>query len=257
MCESEDRAGGPGVVGGVGGIVGFIRSPISPSGSRGAALRLVALHGLPTSPRLWERLVLPPDWMLSCPWVSGLGPEGTASDWSLEACAEQLSPQIEGADVVLGHDLGGVLAAMVAKPGQTLVLSGTALSVYWWAIRATAWPLAHRWFYQRYGGHRFLSHGALPEHSESLLAAFGDHGSGWSDRMRRIAQAMKPPSGLARRLRSCQVHLIWGQQDPWYPAVVAHAVQRGTGGALHWLPCGHFAPWEDPGGFSRVLVHLR
>jgi pimeloyl-ACP methyl ester carboxylesterase len=220
-------------------------------------LRLVALHGLPTSPRLWERLVLPSDWVLSCPSVRGLGPEGTDAGWSLEACVQQLRSQTESADVILGHDLGGVVAAMVAKPGQTLVLSGTALGCYWWAIRGTAMPLLHRWFYQRYGGRRFLSQGSLPEHEESLLAAFGDHGPGWSDRMRRIARAMKPPAGLAQGLRACNVHLVWGTRDPWYPAVVAHSVQRGTGGQLHWLPCGHFAPWEDPEGFSHVLTRLR
>jgi pimeloyl-ACP methyl ester carboxylesterase len=199
---------------------------------------------------------LPADWELMCPQIPGLGPEGTAADWSLEACAALLSAQAQNADVVLGHDLGGVLAAMVAKPGQTLVLSGTALSYYWWAIRATAWPGVQRWFYQRYSGRRFLSQGSLPEQTESLLDAFGDHGLDWSDRMRRIAQAMKPPADLARRVRACRVHLIWGQRDPWYPRVVARSVQRGTAGELCWLPCGHFAPWEDPEGFSSALTSL-
>ena len=145
---------------------------------------------------------------------------------------------------------------MCARPTQTVVLSGTALAVYWWAIRATAWPLAHRWFYQRHGGHRFLSQGSLPEHRDGLLSAFGDHGPGWSDRMRRIAQGMKPPLGLAARLKESEVHLIWGERDPWYPKSVAHAVRRGTTGTLHWLPCGHFVPWEEPEGFSQILVGL-
>ena len=138
------------------GFAGFDRSS-TPSFGTSVALRLVALHGLPTSPRLWERLVLPTGWHLECPAVPGLGEDGTPSDWSLSSCVQALSVQCASADVIIGHDMGGVLAAMCARPTQTVVLSGTALAVYWWAIRATAWPLAHRWLYQRHGGHRFVT----------------------------------------------------------------------------------------------------
>jgi pimeloyl-ACP methyl ester carboxylesterase len=185
--------------------------------------------------------------------VPGLGAGGTAKDWSLQDCAERLESEADGVDALVGHDLGGVLAAMLARPGQTVILSGTALRFYWWGIRGTALPAIHRAFYQRYGGRRFLSRGSLPEHSEALLEAFGDHGADWPARMRQIAQAMKPPPDLARKLKTCEVHLIWGEKDPWYPAWVARSVQRSTGGELHWLPCGHFAAWEDPAGFSQVV----
>jgi pimeloyl-ACP methyl ester carboxylesterase len=217
-------------------------------------VKLLALHGLPTSPRLWERLQLPPNWELLAPPVSGLGSDGTPEDWSLDSCVEQLRPLAVNADMLVGHDLGGVLCAMLAKPGQGVVLSGTALGLYWSAIRLTTLPPVHRWFYERHAGRRFLSGGCLPEHAGSLLEAFGDHGEDWPARMRRIARAMKPPPDLARRLRSCGVRLVWGNRDPWYPQRVARAVQRTTGGQLHWLTCGHFAPWEDPRGFGAILT---
>ncbi len=217
-------------------------------------MKLVAIHGLPTSPRLWERLQLPPNWTLHAPEVPGLGADGTPADWSLEECARQLAPTARDADLLIGHDLGGVLCAMLAQPGQGVVLSGTALGLYWSAIRMTALPKVHRWFYERHAGRRFLAAGCLPEHAGSLLEVFGDHGPGWPQRMRRIALAMKPPRDLARRLRSCGVRLIWGKRDPWYPQRIARAVQRTTGGQLHWLNCGHFAPWEDPRGFTAILT---
>ena len=214
---------------------------------------MLALHGLPTSPRLWERLVLPKDWTLDCPPIPGLGPGGTPPDWSLNGCVTQLAPQARQADLIVGHDLGGVLAAMLARPDQRVVLSGTALSLYWWAIRASALPVLHRAFYQRYGGRRFLSQGASPSHAESLLQAFGENGPDWPDRMRQIARAMQPPANLGRKLHPCKVQLVWGDQDPWYPKWVAQAVRRATQGDLHFLKSGHFAPWEDPAGFSAIL----
>jgi pimeloyl-ACP methyl ester carboxylesterase len=202
---------------------------------------------------LWERLVLPENWVLNCPSIQGLGTHGTAVDWSLSNCAQTLSVLAAQADVLVGHDLGGVLAAMLAKPDQNIVLSGTALRYYWWAIRGTALPGVQRVFYQRYAGRRFLSRGGLPENSADLLTAFGDNGPDWSDRMRQIAAGMKPPRGLANKLSACKVHLIWGEQDPWYPMFIAKAIQRATQASLHTLPCGHFTPWEDPVGFSQAL----
>ena len=217
-------------------------------------MRVLALHGLPTSPLLYERVTLPPAWTLTAPPVPGLGSDGTADDWSLAWCVEQLRPEAEHADILVGHDLGGVAAAMLAQPGQTVVLSGTALGAYWIPIRATALPVAHRYFYQRHAGRRFISRGSLPEHTPGLLEAFGDHGPDWGDRMRRIAWGMRPPLFTAVRLRACGVRLAWGRQDPWYPSWVAHTLERTTGGKLSWLESGHFLPWENPHGFAAVIT---
>ncbi len=217
-------------------------------------MRVLALHGLPTSPRLFERLELPAAWSLDAPPVPGLGEDGTPSDWSLAGCVQSLRARAEHADILVGHDLGGVLAAMLAQPGQAVVLSGTALGAYWLPINATALPILERYFYRRHAGKRFLSRGCLPEHAPGLLEAFGEHGPDWADRMRRIAWAMRPPLFTAVRLRACGVRLAWGRQDPWYPGWVARTLERTTGGRLTWLESGHFAPWEDPAGFAAVVT---
>ena len=209
---------------------------------------------MPTSPRLYERLMLPTGWELATPQVPGLGPEGTAPDWTLQGCAAALRDRAEAADILVGHDLGGVLVAMLARAGQTVVLSGTALGMYWTMIRLTTLPGFRRFFYERHQGRRFLARGCLPEHTDGLLRAFGDHGPGWSDRMALIAARMKTPFGLPIVLRSCGVRLAWGRADPWYPPFIARTIRRTTGGKLVWLEAGHFAPWEDPAGFSAVLT---
>lgn len=216
-------------------------------------MNVVAIHGLPTSPLLWSQLHLPQEWTLSCPPVYGLGGEGTPIDWSLNSCVDRLKPVVEHADILIGHDLGGVLCAMMAKPGQRVILSGTALGIYWMGIRATALPVLHHFFYQRYAGKRFISKGCLEAHRADLLASFGDNGPDWPDRMRRIAKGMTPPANLVKRLKTCSVELIWGTKDPWYPPIVARAIQRATGAQLHWLPCGHFTPWEEPVSFGNIV----
>ena len=196
----------------------------------------------------------PPDgaeWIT--PQVPGLGSNGTPSEWNLQSCAHQLRTEFEDIDIWVGHDLGGVLAAMLAKPGQSVVLSGTALSLYWWAIRQTARPGLQRYFYQHHVGRRFLEQGALPEQREALLEAFLDHGGDWGDRMCRIARGMRPPKGLASKLCECDVHLFWGRRDPWYPAPVVWALRRATGARLRWFESGHFVPLEAAADFSRAL----
>jgi hypothetical protein len=217
-------------------------------------MRVLAVHGMPTSPRLFERLQLPVGWTLQAPWVPGTGAEGTPEDWSLAGCVAALQGEADHHDILVGHDLGGVLVGMMARPGQSVVLSGTALGLYWTMIRATALPGLRRYFYDQHQGRRFLARGCLPEYAPGLLDAFGDHGPGWSRRMQIIARGMKVPPFLALRLRSCAVRLAWGTHDPWYPGWVARAVQQTAGGTLTWLQSGHFAPWEDPRGFASVLT---
>lgn len=217
-------------------------------------MKVLALHGMPTSPRLYEKLQLPPGWTLDVPPLPGLGPEGTPADWTLAGCVEAMRPHARGQDILVGHDMGGVIAAYLAEPGQTVVLSGTALGLYWMMIRGTTLPRLRDYFYVKHGGRRFLAQGCLPEYATGLLAAFGDHGEDWPDRMRLIAREMRVAPFLALRLRACGVRLAWGRRDPWYPAWIARTMKRTTGGTLTWLESGHFAPWEDPRGFAAVIT---
>jgi pimeloyl-ACP methyl ester carboxylesterase len=165
----------------------------------------------------------------------------------LEVVAEALRAEAEGADVIVGHDLGGVLAAMVAKRGQGVVLSGTSLlRPYWDLCRATALPPVDRYFYDRHAGGRFLGRGTGEKDREGVLAAFLHHGPLWPARMKRVARGMQVPRDLSERLRGCAVAFAWGQDDPWYPLALARWEARQRKAPVLVGAGRHLLPWEAP-----------
>lgn len=166
-------------------------------------------------------------------------------------------PRLTADTVVLGHDMGGVVAAMAAVSAtapRAVVLSGTALGPYWQLVRATAWPLLWRPFYRRHGGRRFVAGAVAPHRQQVALATFPG-----ADplEMRRIAWSMRPPRRLAARLAAVTpVFLVWGREDRWYPRAVAQALARATRAPLREVPGGHFALWEEPGPFAAALDEI-
>lgn len=213
--------------------------------------RVVAVHGLPTGPALWARLPFP----VVAPALRGLATPGPRDDWGLDGFVEELLPLLDADTVLVGHDLGGVVAAMAATrvPVRELVLTGTALGPYWAPVRATAWPVLSRYFYERHGGRRFLAGAVSEALRDEVLAAFPPVPD-LPARMRAVAARMTPPPGLARALRRVRVRLLWGAHDRWYPPVVARAVARGTGGRLTWVAGGHLCMWEEPRAYARALL---
>ncbi len=227
-------------------------------------LKFVAIHGLPTGPGLWGRLGLE----VTAPALSGVG-TAAPSACTLDGWMSELRPLINGDTVLIGHDLGGVLAAMLAAEraaaGQRvagLALSGTSLSpAYWAAVRASARPGLWRYFYRRHGGRRFLLGGMAPERHAAALEAFGlspGHPAAIPDlpaRMRAAAAGMRLPAGLAGRLRAggFPIRLIWGRRDPWYPLWMARRLAADLGAGLAAVEAGHLAPWEAPEAFAAAL----
>ncbi|MFZ5478032.1 MAG: alpha/beta fold hydrolase [Myxococcota bacterium] len=201
---------------------------------------LLAIHGLPTSPALWSRLPFPVD----APLLPGVD---TDEPFSLDALVAHLRPRVRGDTVLVGHDLGGVVAAMLgAETGAPVVLTGTALGPYWAMVRATArWPL-HRYFYERHAGRKFLAGSVSPARAAEAMAAFSPVPPA---RMRAIARAMRPPA--IPRLRD--VRLVWGRDDRWYPPFVARALARRFRVPVTWVPGGHLCPWEHPDAFAAAL----
>ncbi len=200
---------------------------------------------MPTSPQLWAPLRAElPGFAWETPHLRG----------ELPGQVEAVVPLFTADTVVLGHDMGGVVAAMAAVSGpapRAVVLSGTALGPYWQMVRATAWPLLWRPFYRRHGGRRFVAGAVAPHRQEAALGSFPG-----ADplEMRRIAQSMRPPSQLATRLAAVTpVFLVWGREDRWYPRAVAQALARATDAPLREVPGGHFALWEEPGAFAAAL----
>lgn len=213
---------------------------------------IVALHGLPTSPAIWARLPV----SLAAPALRGLSTPAAREDYSLGGFVREVLPLVDGDTVLIGHDLGGVIAAMAAvvRRPRALVLCGTALGPYWAPVRATAWPGLAGFFYDRYGGRRFLAGAVSAERREEVLEAFDPaRVPDLPARMRAVAAAMRPPAGLARALRGVPTALLWGEEDRWYPDVVARAVSRGTGAPLSRVPGGHLCMWERPDAWAAGL----
>jgi pimeloyl-ACP methyl ester carboxylesterase len=214
-------------------------------------VRIVALHGVPTSPRLWERLPIP----VVAPALHGVATAGRAS-WSLDSFVADLLPILTPETVLVGHDLGGVVAAMAALRVRVreVILTGTALGPYWAMVRATAIPPLDRYFYRRYGGRRFLAGSVSGGRVAEVLTAFPG-APDLPERMRILARHMRPPPDLARELgRRVPVRLVWGRRDRWYPPVVARALARATGAEIRWIEAGHLAMWEEPEAFAAALA---
>ena len=214
--------------------------------------RLVAVHGLPTSPALWAGVGARVP--LVAPALRGVATAAPRADWGLQGFVAELLPHLDADTVLVGHDLGGVIAAMAAAQVRVraLVLSGTALGPYWGWVRLTARRPLAGYFYERHGGRKFLAGAVSAGRQAAVLAAFPpvpDHPA----RMRAIAAAMRPPPGLAARI-GAPVHLLWGRADRWYPPPVAWALARGTGGSLTWLPGGHLTMWEFPEAYAEALA---
>lgn len=213
--------------------------------------RVVALHGVPTSPRLWERLPID----VERPALRGVATVDGRDDWSLQGFVEEVLPLLDADTTLVGHDLGGVIAAMAAldRPVRRLVLCGTALGPYWALVRATTIAPFHRYFYERHAGRRFLKGSVSPPLRDAVLAAFPPVPE-LPARMRAIARHMRPPERLAARVSTrTRITLIWGRDDRWYPLALARALARALSAELRVVPGGHLAMWEEPEAWARAL----
>ena len=162
-------------------------------------------------------------------------------------------PMVGPETVIVGHDMGGVVAAIVALAARPLgvVLSGTALGPYWTAVRATAWPGFWRYFYAHHAGTHFVAGAVASSRRAEALAAFP---GAEPEEMRAVARSMRPPPSLAQRLGAATaVELIWGRRDRWYPPLIARRLQAATGAPLAWVDGGHFSMWEAPEPFTAAL----
>lgn len=201
---------------------------------------LLALHGVPTSPALWSRVAIP----METPGLSG----------TLAAQVEAIAPRVGPDTVLIGHDMGGVVAALVAlrtRP-RAVILSGTALGPYWTMVRATAWPVLWRYFYARHAGRHFVAGAVSAEQRDHALTEFPG-----ADpvEMRAVAQSMRVPPDLAGSVASvAPVALVWGQHDRWYPPWIARRIAARTGAEIHWVRGGHFSMWENPVGYAEALL---
>ena len=102
----------------------------------------LALPGIPAGSGAWERL---PVRTLD---FKGVQDESVRLDWQLDSFADEVLPHYDSNTILIGHDLGGVVAAMsaVEKQPRSIVLTGTALGNWWFWTRLSAAPILNRFF---------------------------------------------------------------------------------------------------------------
>lgn len=210
---------------------------------------VLLLHGVPTDGRLWDgvraRIHLPSQ----APDLPGFGAAPPLLDPTVEALARPLLPRVHTATHLVGHDLGGLLAAWIATqvPVASLTLSSTALGLGWLPSRLSAMPPLNRYFYRRFAGRRWLAMGVSAARREAFLAEYTG----------AAPEIMEP---IARRLplRPIQPKVptlcLWGALDRSFPALGGRLLARRLGVRFVALPgCHHYAMWEDPAAYAAAL----
>jgi 2-hydroxymuconate-semialdehyde hydrolase len=232
---------------------------------------VLLLHGFPTSSYLWRREI----WLLAqrmrviAPDLLGYGdsekPDGPdLSEPAQAGYVRELLVQL-GVDsfAVVGHDLGGGIAQMLALDGagpavRTLVLVD--------AVCFDAWPVA---------GVRMLQEATREQISaefvEGMVRLTFDLGVRHSDRLGAddVDEYLRPwladPPAFLRAARAITgrglagreaelaklevpVLILWGEEDPFLPVELAERLGEALPGSTTGLlpGCSHFLPEDAP-----------
>lgn len=199
------------------------------------------------------RAALPADWQVESPDLPGFGDAPPLAEPSCRAYVDALSPLVRADTHLVGHDYGGLLAAMIAaeRPVASLTLSSTALGLGWLPAVITAWPPLHWYFYRAHAGRRWLAMGVGEARREEWLRCF----SGASPAlMEGIARRLPVIAG--HRLRPETPTLcLWGDADRSVPVPYARLLAARLGATLTLLPgLRHYGMWEDPERYAAALT---
>ena len=248
----------------------------------GEGVPLLLLHGIPTSSRLWDSVAaeLAEGFDVLAPDMLGYGESAKPADQDVSMAAQAaLVPKLLdalGVDraLVVGHDLGGAVAQLLAVDAPERV-SGLVLidsvSFDSWPIArmrmlrtiappfARRWPRAwFRWFELTM---RPYVRGADPRKAfAACLAAWSGDRAG-AEAFMRNARAMDPriTQDVAPRLSEIDVpaHVVWGRGDPFQKLRWAERLRAAIPGAtLTVLDGGHFLPWDRPAEVAREIRAL-
>jgi 2-hydroxymuconate-semialdehyde hydrolase len=236
------------------------------------------LHGFPTSSFLWRREA----WLLAqrtrviAPDLLGYGESDKPDDADLSEHAQagyirELLDELEVREVaVVGHDIGGGIAQMLAVDGHPDVRALVLVD----SVCFDAWPVE---------GVRMLQRATREQETAEFVAdvvrSTFDLGMGHRERMdeSELQQYIEPwitnppalfraaraitGQGLATRQReladlTAPVLVIWGEDDPFLDAGLAERLGEAIpGSAVALLPgCAHFVT-EDAPQTVGPLIH--
>ncbi len=247
---------------------------------RGEGPPAVFLHGIPTSPRLWRHVIPRVQGARCLAWeMVGYGGsilEGRDRDISVGRQADYLAAWmrevgLESGAVVVGHDLGGGVAQILAvrhpKLVRGLVLANAVCYDSWpvapvKAIRAAGPAFARlpaavfRLIYSGFmiAGHddRAVARESLVEHLPFYLESGGAaalvHQARYLDVRDTLAVAGRIP-GLDLPAR-----VVWGAADVFQPIGYGYRLAYELGARLECVEGGkHFVPEDHPGPVARAV----
>ena len=210
----------------------------------------LALPGIPAGSSAWEKLP-----------VRTIDFEGVQDDhvrqkWDLGSFVDETLPHYSNNTIVVGHDLGGVVAAIGAlrKCPRAVVLTGTALGNWWFWTRLSAAPILNRFFYHTFKGSLFIRFGGgkSTAHRFANQPHFHD-----PTKMMTLAKNMKPPQDLLSRLKEvCPVYIIWGRQEVFYPGFIAKSLSKNLKAPLYWNDGGHYCMWTHSKIFLASMKEI-
>ncbi|MBW3550289.1 MAG: alpha/beta fold hydrolase [Proteobacteria bacterium] len=250
----------------------------------GSGIPVVLVHGIPTSPRLWRKVMPLVGGARLLAWeMVGFGrsiPQGRGRDISVRAQAGYLLAWLDalGLDrvVLAGHDLGGgvVQIAALRQPERCLGLLLTN------AIGYDSWPIPSVKMLRATGGLvRHLPAGAIrtgvfgmlmarghddPQVARESLALhsapYAEHGAG--EALIRQVRALdvedtRAVAGELPRLRGTPARVVWGAADRFQKIKYGARFAEDLGVPLERIEGGkHFTPEDHPDRIAAAITAL-
>ena len=210
----------------------------------------LALHGIPAGISAWEKLPV------RTIQFNGVQDNTIRERWDLDSFVEEILPHYNRDTILIGHDLGGVVASMAAlqKTPRAVVLTGTALGSWWFWTRLSAAPLLNRFFYHTFKGKLFVRMGG----GQSAVQRFSPSQHSHDPvKMKTLAKHMSPPKDLAFNLsQRCPVFLIWGKKEVFYPRFVAKSLSKSLDSEIFWNDGGHYSMWTHSQSFLAKMTTI-
>ncbi|MEG3190936.1 alpha/beta fold hydrolase [Lysobacter sp. D1-1-M9] len=251
---------------------------------RGSGIPVVLVHGIPTSPQLWRKVMPLVDGARLMAWeMVGYGhsiPEGRGHDISVRAQAGYLLEWLDaqGLDrvVLVGHDLGGGVVQIAAlrhpERCQGLLLTN--------AIGYDSWPIPSVKMLRAAGGLvRRLPAGMIKAGIFRMLMARGHDDAQVARESLALHSAPYAEHGageaLARQVRSLEVNdtrvvagelptlagvparVVWGAADQFQKIEYGERFARDLDAPLERIEGGkHFTPEDHPDRIAAALGAL-
>lgn len=251
---------------------------------RGSGIPVVLVHGIPTSPQLWRKVMPLVDGARLMAWeMVGYGrsiPEGRGRDISVRAQAgyllEWLDAQRLDRVVLVGHDLGGgvVQIAALRHPQRCLALLLTN------AIGYDSWPIPSVKMLRAVGGLvRRLPAGVIKAGIFKMLMTRGHDDAHVARESLALHSAPyaehEAGEALVRQVRSLDVNdtlavagelpllagmptrVVWGASDQFQKIEYGERFARDLGTSLERIEGGkHFTPEDHPDRIAAALGEL-